>query len=115
MVNEVFQEGKLMICNNKKISVADPGCLSRIPDPTFSNPDPRHELSPSRIRIKEFIQRILYILTQKNGFLALENMIRVVHSVSRIRMRTFYPSRIPVPGVKKAPDPGSGSATLKKL
>jgi hypothetical protein len=25
---------------------------------------------------------------------------------------TFYPSRIPDPGVKKAPDPGSGSATL---
>jgi hypothetical protein len=25
---------------------------------------------------------------------------------------SFYPSRIPEPGVKKAPDPGSGSATL---
>ncbi len=24
----------------------------------------------------------------------------------------FYPSRIPGPGVKKAPDPGYGSATL---
>jgi hypothetical protein len=30
-------------------SVADPGCLSRIPDPTFSIPDPGSELSPSRI------------------------------------------------------------------
>jgi hypothetical protein len=38
-------------------------------------------------------------------------MIRVVHPGSRIRMLTFYPSRIPDPGVKKAPDPGSG--TLK--
>ncbi len=28
------------------------------------------------------------------------------------RMLTFYPSRIPDTGVKKAPDPGSGSATL---
>jgi hypothetical protein len=37
-------------------------------------------------------------------------MILVVHSGSRIR--TFYPYRIPDPGVKKAPDPGSGSATL---
>jgi hypothetical protein len=27
-------------------------------------------------------------------------------------MLTFYPSRIPDPGVKKATDPGSGSATL---
>ncbi len=39
-------------------------------------------------------------------------MIRVVHPGSRIRMLTFYPSRIPNPGVKKAADPGSGSATL---
>jgi hypothetical protein len=39
-------------------------------------------------------------------------MVRVVHPGSRIRMLTFYPSRIPDPGVKKAPDPGSGSATL---
>jgi hypothetical protein len=40
-------------------------------------------------------------------------MIRVVHPVSRIRILTFYPSLIPDPGVKKAPDPGSGSATLE--
>ncbi len=26
----------------------------------------------------------------------------------------FFPSRIPDPGVKKAPDPGSGSATLSE-
>ncbi len=44
------------------------------------------------------------ILTQKNGFYALGNMIRVI--------LTFCPSRIPNPGTKKAPDPGSGSATL---
>jgi len=42
-------------------------------------------------------------------------MIRVVHPGSRIRMLTFYPSRIPDPGVKKAPNPGSGSATLVKI
>jgi hypothetical protein len=34
-------------------------------------------------------------------------MIRVVHPGSRIRMLTFYPSRIPDPVVKKAPDPAS--------
>jgi hypothetical protein len=39
--------------------------------------------------------KIFSILTPKNGFKALENMIRVVH-----------------PGSLKAPDPGSGSATL---
>jgi hypothetical protein len=32
---------------HKKIKVADPGCLSRIPDPTFFHPG--SELSPSRI------------------------------------------------------------------
>jgi hypothetical protein len=51
------------------ISVADPGCLSRIPDPTFFHPG-------SRIRRKEF-----KYFNPKNGFqaLALGNMIRVVH------------------------------------
>jgi hypothetical protein len=39
-------------------------------------------------------------------------MIWVVYSGSRIRILTFYPSRILDQGVKKAPDPGSGSATL---
>jgi hypothetical protein len=38
-------------------------------------------------------------------------MILVVHTWSQIRILTFYPSRIPDPGVKKALDPGSGSAT----
>jgi hypothetical protein len=70
-----------------------------IPDPTFSHPG-------SRIRIKEF----KYFNPK-----ALENMVRVVHPGSRIWMMTFYPSRIPDPGVKKSPDPGSGSATLYYL
>ncbi len=37
-------------------SVADPGCLSRIPDPTFSIPAPGPGLISSRLRIciKEF-------------------------------------------------------------
>ena len=33
----------------------------------------------------------------------------------RIRIQIFYPSRIPDPGVKKAPDPGSGSAALLRI
>ncbi len=40
------------------------------------------------------------------------HMIRDVHPGSRIRNLIFYPSRGPDPGVKKAPDPGSRSATL---
>ncbi len=68
-----------------------------IPDPNFSHPW-------SRIRIKEF-----KYFNPKNVS-KLRNMIRVVSS--RIRILIFYPSWIPDPGVKKAPDPGSGSATL---
>jgi hypothetical protein len=38
-------------------------------------------------------------------------MIRAVHpgSGSRIRILIFYPSRIPDPGIKKPPDPGSAT------
>jgi hypothetical protein len=85
-------------------SVADPGCLSRIR--LFSIPDPNFFHPVSRIRIKEF-----KYINPKNGFEALGNMIRVCSS--RIRILTFYPSRIPDPGVKKAPDPGSGFAALQ--
>ncbi len=38
-------------------------------------------------------------------------MTRDVHPGSRILI--FHPSRIPDPGVKQAPDPGSGSSTLR--
>jgi hypothetical protein len=43
-------------------SVADPVCLSRIPDPNFFHPE--SEFCPSRIRIK----KNLIILTQNNCF-----------------------------------------------
>ncbi len=79
-------------------SVADPGCLSRIPDPTFFHPG-------SRICIKEF-----NYFNPKKWFLS--SMKYGPGCSSRIRILTFYPSRIPDPGVKKAPDPGSGSSTL---
>jgi hypothetical protein len=41
-------------------------------------------------------------------------MIWVVYpgSVSQIQIKIFYPSWILDPGVKKAPDPGTGTATL---
>ncbi len=81
--------------------VADPGCLTRIPDTNFFH---------SRSRIRIFLSRIpdphqknLSILTPKN----LRNMFRVVHPRSVSRILTFYLSRIPDSGVKK-----DGSATL---
>ena len=82
--------------------IPDPGSdffPSRIPDSNCLHPG-------SRIRIKEF----KYFLTSKKWFLSSRKYD--LGCSSRIRMLTFYPSRIPDPGVKKAPDPGSGTATL---
>ncbi len=71
-------------------SVVDPGCLSRIR--LFFIPESGSEIFPSRIRIKA-----------KKMFLSSKKYDPVCSS--RIRILTFYPSRIPDPGVKKAPDP----------
>ncbi len=61
-------------------SVADPGCLTRIPDPNFSHPGSR--IRPSKN---------LSILTQKNWFL--RSWKYDPDGSSRIRSLTFYPSR----------------------
>jgi hypothetical protein len=53
----------MRIGNNASSSVADLGCLSRIPDPNFSILDPNFFHPRSRIRLKD-----LSILTPKNGF-----------------------------------------------
>ncbi len=85
-------------------SVADPACLSRIPDPNCLHPG-------SRILIKEF----KYFNPQKSKKMVsklLKNMIRVVHPGSGCWLSPipdpdadFLPSRIPDPGVKKHPIP----------
>jgi hypothetical protein len=80
-----------------------PGCRIRI----FSIPDPNFSIPATGSASKN-----LSILNPKNCFLALGNMTRFVHPGSRIPILIFYPSRIPDPRVKKAPDPGSGFATL---
>jgi hypothetical protein len=70
----------LFQCGVSGMFIPDPG--SGIPDPTFFHP----------------------------GFkLSLKNMIRVVHPGSRILDpdTDFLPCRIPDPGFKKAPNPGS--------
>jgi hypothetical protein len=72
-------------------SVADPGCLSRI------------RLFPSRILINEFKYY------PKKWFLSSRKYDPGCSSW--IPDADFLP--IPDPGVKKAPDPGSGSATLQ--
>ncbi len=77
---------------------------------------PGSDFSPSRFRRS----KNLSILTPKKWFLSSSKYDP--GGSSRIRILTFYPSRIPDPRVKKAPDPGSkgqkgpgsGSATLEK-
>jgi hypothetical protein len=66
-----------------KSSVADPGCLSQIPDPTFFHPG--SELSPSRILIKEF--KYFYPKKAKKRFLTSKKYDPGCSS--RIRMLTF--------------------------
>ncbi len=75
-------------------SFTDPGCLSRIPDQTFSHPG--SEFFPSRIRIKIY---------SKKGVLSSRKYDS--DCSFRIRILPFYPfrTRNPYPGVKKAPDP----------
>jgi hypothetical protein len=88
-------------CCESGMFIPDPGSdffPSRIPDPNCLHPG-------SRIRIKEFTY-----FNSKKWFLRSRKYYPGCSS--RIRMLTFYPSRIPDSGVKKAPDPGSGSATL---
>ncbi len=69
-------EANCQIVGTEAGSVADPGCLSRIPDPTFFHPGSRipdlgSELSPSQIPDPGSSSKNLSILTPKklkNGF-----------------------------------------------
>jgi hypothetical protein len=88
-------------------SFADPGCLSRIPDPTFFHPG--YRIQTVSIPDPGSASKNLCILTPKKPKKWLLSSRKYDPSCSsRIRMLTFYPSRIPDPGLKKAPDPGSG-------
>jgi hypothetical protein len=70
-----------------------------IPDPNFFHPG--------------FASKNLSIFTQNIvSKLSEIGMILVVHPGSGFPILIFYPSRIPDSGIKKAPDPGSGPATL---
>ncbi len=106
---------------------------SWIPDPNFFHPrsrildqnflHPGSEIFPSRILDPGCALKNLSILTKKNGFSAIKNIIQVFDpgSRSRIWILTIYLSQIPIldprsqiQGSKRhrIPDPGSGFATL---
>ncbi len=94
-------------------SVADPGCLSRIPDPTFFHPG-------SRIRTVSIpdpgsSSKNLSILTPKKGkkwFLSSKKYDPGCSSRIPDPDADFLPSRIQGSKRYPIPDPGSGSATL---
>jgi hypothetical protein len=92
----------MMLLKYPKISIADPGRISRILDPNFSIPDPGSKkiLDPG----SGSTSKNLSIFNLKKLFLG---------------SRKYDPDPdldvlpIPDPGVKKTPDPGS--ATLRKI
>jgi hypothetical protein len=79
-------------------SVADPGCLSRIPDPTFFHPG-------SRILNKEF--KYFNPKKAKKWFLSSKKYDPGCSSRIPDPDADFLPSRISDPGVKRAPNHGS--------
>ncbi len=98
-----FYVGSLLTWWNKKLTkknncqCADQGCLSRIP--IFSIPNPGSALKNLSI----WIQKIVSKLSKYDPGCS-----------SRIRFPDLDPDILlnPDPGVKKAPEPGSGSTTL---
>jgi hypothetical protein len=93
--------------NTGQYSVADPGCLSQIPDSKFFHPgswilDPNFSITDYGSASKNLSNPKLFLSFRKYD----------PGCSSRIWIPIFYPSRILDPRVKKAPDPGPGSATL---
>ena len=124
-------------------SVADPGCLSRIPDPDFyPSQIPESRNLGSRIQKQQQMTGVKNFFCQTNFcshkfhkteyFFIFDklnkkiwpNFPRIIEVFTQkiitkpSKIWVWDPGsgknlfRIPDPGVKKAPDPGSGSATL---
>ncbi len=121
-------------------SVADPGCLSRIPVPGswfLPIPDPGSKNSNKRQGWKKIFVKPFFVatnFTKLNIILFLicwrKKFGPIFQELLKFLPKKLSPSlqkygfgirdpgsginlfRIPDPGVKKAPDPGSGSATL---
>ncbi len=84
--------------------VANPGCLSRIRIFPSLIPDPGSQIQGQKDSGSGSAAKNLNIFNPKNCFKALGKNCPGYHSW--IGILIFYPSRIPYPGVKKAPDPG---------
>ncbi len=86
-----------------------------IPDPNFSIPDPGSRVK--KIPFADSHQKILSIFNP-NFFSQISRKYDLgchPESESRMRILIFYPFRIPVPGVKKAPDPVSATLSVDHI
>ncbi len=97
-------------------SVADPGCLSRIPD--LGSKKATKERGEKKFDVKPF-----YVATKFNkivNYFSFEvlkkkiwaNFQRIIELFIKKIVKKLFKIWSWDPGVKKAPDPGSGSATL---
>jgi hypothetical protein len=86
------------------------GCLCRTPDLNFSIPDPG--LRVTKKPDPDPHQRIQVFVTQKTASKLSEKLSWVFKPDPGSGFFFLSRIRIPDPGVKKAPDPGSGSSTL---
>jgi hypothetical protein len=112
----------------------DPGCLSRIPDPDFYPsriPDPKtatKERGEKKISCHTFLcshkfHKIVNYFTfevlKKKIWANFQRIIELFTKTIVKKLLKIWSAknlfRIPDPGVKKAPDPVSGSATLTKI
>jgi hypothetical protein len=115
--------------STEKVSVADPGCLSRIPDPKTAMKDIGEKnfvVIPFFWSHKFHKIELFYFLNVDEKNLGQLFTQKIVSKLSKIWVwdpgsefrdpvsgKNLF--RIPGPGVKTAPDPGSVSATLEKV
>ncbi len=85
------------------LPIPDPG--SRIPDPKTSTKEGGEKKFLKPFFVATNFTKLKIILFLKCG--RKQNLAQFSKKYG-----TFYPNIFPSPGVKKAPDPGSGSATL---
>jgi hypothetical protein len=122
-----------------KCSVAEPGCLSRIPDPVFTHPGSRisDPKTVTKVRGKKNLLSyffcshkfhkneyyVIFEMLKKKIWANFQRIVEVITQKFSICSQKYGFGirdprsgknlfRIPDPGVKKAPDPGSRSATL---
>ncbi len=84
-----------MVCSSSETSVTDPGCLSRIPDPNLSIPDPGYRSKRFWILDPLSVSKNLIIFFTQKMFL------------SSKKYDPGCPSRIPDHDFLPIPDPGS--------